>query len=105
MDTVEIDPRKVIEFLKTVEDPEFAIDIYNLGLVYDVKVEGPNVTLLMTLTSLGCPTAPLIEDAAVAAVKLVRGVEKVTVEWTFDPPWDPDMISDEGKEILESYGY
>lgn len=100
-----IDRQKVIEFLKTVEDPEFEIDIYNLGLVYDVRVDGSQVTLLMTLTSLGCPTAPLIEEAAVAAASLVSGVEKVAVEWTFDPPWSPDMISDEGKEILESLGY
>lgn len=100
-----IDKGKIIEFLKTVEDPEFEIDIYNLGLIYDIEIEGSKVSLTMTLTSLGCPTAPLIEDMAVEAVKMVNGVEKVEVEWTFDPPWSPEMISDEGKEILESLGY
>ena len=100
-----IDKQKVIEFLKTVEDPEFEIDIYNLGLIYDIRIEDSKVSLTMTLTSLGCPTAPLIEDMTMEAVKRVKGVEKVEIEWTFDPPWSPEMISDEGQEILESLGY
>ncbi|HLA40053.1 MAG TPA: metal-sulfur cluster assembly factor [Candidatus Glassbacteria bacterium] len=100
-----IEALKVREFLKTVEDPEFEIDIVNLGLVYDIQVDGKKATVLMTLTSMGCPTAPLIEDRVKKAAKLVDGIEEAEVEWTFDPPWDPEFITEEGRDILESLGY
>jgi len=100
-----IDAVKVREFLKTVEDPEFEIDIVNLGLVYDIKIEGNKATILMTLTSMGCPTAPLIEDRVKKAAKLVEGIDEAEVEWTFDPPWGPEFITDEGRDILEALGY
>ncbi len=99
------DPDKIREFLKTVEDPEFEIDVVNLGLIYDISIKGDTAVVLMTLTSMGCPTAPLIESRVVAAAKLVDGIENVKLEWTFDPPWNPEMISGEGREILESLGY
>ena len=100
-----VEKNKVIEFLKSVMDPEFDIDVYNLGLIYDVKVEGAKVGLLMTLTSLGCPTAPMIEMVVREAVGAIDGVEEVEVEWTFDPPWTPELISDEGREYFEAMGY
>ena len=100
-----IDPLKIREFLKTVEDPEFEIDIVNLGLIYDIQVVDSRVVITMTLTSMGCPTAPLIEDRVKKAAKLVEGVTDVDIEWTFDPPWDPGYITDEGRDILESLGY
>ena len=100
-----IDPMKIREFLKTVEDPEFEIDIVNLGLIYDIQVVDSRVVITMTLTSMGCPTAPLIEDRVKKAAKLVEGVTDVDIEWTFDPPWDPGYITDEGRDILESLGY
>ncbi|MFH1068671.1 MAG: metal-sulfur cluster assembly factor [Candidatus Glassbacteria bacterium] len=100
-----IDAVKVREFLKAVEDPEFEIDIVNLGLVYDIKIEGNKATILMTLTSMGCPTAPLIEDRVKKAAKLVEGIDEAEVEWTFDPPWGPEFITDEGRDILEALGY
>jgi metal-sulfur cluster biosynthetic enzyme len=100
-----IDPNKIREFLKTVEDPEFEIDVVNLGLVYDISVIDDTAVILMTLTSMGCPTAPLIEDRMKKAALLVDGVNAVEIDWTFDPPWDPEMISEEGRDILESLGY
>ena len=100
-----IDKNKIREFLKTVEDPEFEIDIVNLGLVYDIAVEGSKAVITMTLTSLGCPTAPLIETRVKEAAKLANGVEEAEIQWTFDPPWSPGLITDAGREILESLGY
>ncbi|MBW7996340.1 MAG: metal-sulfur cluster assembly factor [Candidatus Glassbacteria bacterium] len=100
-----VDPNKIREYVKTVEDPEFEIDVVNLGLVYDITVDGGKATILMTLTSMGCPTAPLIEDRVKKAAMLAEGIDEAEVEWTFDPPWDPEMITEEGRDILESLGY
>ena len=97
--------RKIIEFLKSVEDPEFGVDIYNLGLIYEVNVEGRKAKILMTLTSMGCPTAPMIEMMVRDAACLVDGVDEAEVEWTFEPPWTPELISDEGRDYLEMMGY
>ena len=99
------DPMKVREFLKTVEDPEFEIDVVNLGLVYDIKVNGNKAEILMTLTSMGCPTAPLIDDRVRKAAMLADGIDEVEIEWTFEPPWGPEMITEEGRDNLESLGY
>jgi metal-sulfur cluster biosynthetic enzyme len=99
------DPDKIREFIKTVEDPEFEIDVVNLGLIYDITVEGSKANILMTLTSMGCPTAPLIEDRVKKAAMLADGIDEAEVEWTFDPPWGPDKITEEGRDILESLGY
>jgi metal-sulfur cluster biosynthetic enzyme len=100
-----IDPNKIREFLKTVEDPEFEIDVVNLGLVYDISIIGDKAVILMTLTSMGCPTAPLIEDRMKKAALLTDGINDVEIDWTFDPPWNPEMITEEGRDILESLGY
>ncbi len=100
-----VDPNKISEFLKTVEYPEFEIDVVNLGLIYDVSVLGDTAVILMTLTSMGCPTAPLIEDRIRKAALLTDGIEKVEIDWTFDPPWGPERITEEGRDILESLGY
>ena len=96
---------KIREFLKTVEDPEFEIDVVNLGLIYDIKVDGNKAEILMTLTSMGCPTAPLIDDRVRKAALLADGIDEVEIEWTFEPPWGPEMITEEGRDILESLGY
>ena len=100
-----VDPMKVREFLKTVADPEFEIDVVNLGLIYDIKVEGNKAEILMTLTSMGCPTAPMIEDGVRKAAMLADGIDEAEIEWTFSPPWSPEMITEEGRDFLESMGY
>ena len=91
---------KVRIALKNVVDPELRINIVDLGLVYDVREEKGVVEVEMTLTSPGCPLAGMIDDAVKKAVKRVKGVKKVSVELTWDPPWTQDMMSDEAKAEL-----
>jgi len=100
-----ITKEQVLEALGAVIDPELGVDIVNLGLVYAVTIDGPKVRLTMTLTTMGCPEAGLIEEAAVMAVGSLPGVEEVEVEWTFDPPWTPNLVTEEGLEILQALGY
>jgi metal-sulfur cluster biosynthetic enzyme len=90
----------VIEALHGVEDPELGMDIVELGLMYDVQVEGSNVKITYSLTSMGCPAGPLIQDGIIDAARSVPGVESVEAELTFDPPWTPDRMSDDAKFIL-----
>jgi metal-sulfur cluster biosynthetic enzyme len=97
--TAEITEEKVLEALRTVRDPEIPIDIVNLGLIYDVEVSGKNVHLKMTLTTPGCGMGRTIAKQAEGAVKSV-GAKNVLVEIVWDPPWNPDMMSDEAKERL-----
>jgi len=69
-------------------------------LMYEVEVDGPNVKVLYSLTSMGCPAGPMIADGIYDAVQSVPGVEGVETELTFDPPWTPDRMSDDAKFIL-----
>jgi FeS assembly SUF system protein len=85
---------KVIAALHTVYDPEIPIDIYDLGLIYEVRVNGQDVHVLMTLTTPNCPSAQSLPSEAERAVRSVEGVGNVTVEITFDPPWDKTMMSE-----------
>lgn len=95
---------EVREALKDVKDPELNIPILDLGLVYDVSVEGDrgeHATVVMTLTSPMCPVGPLFKQSVEDHVKSVPGVETVTVDITFSPPWDPKtMASDDVKVML-----
>ena len=86
--------------LSAVEDPELGIDVVSLGLVYEVDVVGNRARVTYTLTSMGCPIAPVIEhDIATAALE-VDGVERVDMELVFDPPWSPDRMSDDARLVL-----
>lgn len=86
---------KVIRAIKTVYDPEIPVDVYELGLIYEVKINEQNdVAVLMTLTSPGCFAAGQIPVDVEKAVASVEGVQKVYVELTFDPPWDKSMLSE-----------
>ena len=91
---------EVLEVLRQVEDPELGMDIVDLGLLYDVEVEGPKVKILYSLTSMGCPAGPLIAGDIDSAARQVEGIENVELELTFDPPWTPDKMSDDAKYIL-----
>ena len=91
---------EVIEVMRTVEDPELGMDIVDLGLLYDVEIDGPRVKVLYSLTSMGCPAGPMIEGDIRAAAESVDGVEAVETELTFDPPWTPDKMSEDAKFIL-----
>src|SRR5712671_5553414 len=90
---------EVIEVLRQVEDPELGMDIVDLGLLYDVEVSGPRVKVLYSLTSMGCPAGPMIEQDIRAVAESVEGVEAVETELTFDPPWTPDRMSEDAKFI------
>ena len=90
----------VTEALRTVEDPELGMDIVELGLLYDVEVEGPKVKVIHSLTSMGCPAGPMIQEGIHDATAAVPGVEDVEVELTWDPPWTPERMSDDAKFIL-----
>jgi metal-sulfur cluster biosynthetic enzyme len=92
---------EVFEALHQVEDPELGMDIVELGLVYDVEIEGPKVKVTHTLTSMGCPAGPMIQEDIDSAVRSnFETVENVELELTWDPPWTPERMSDEAKFIL-----
>jgi metal-sulfur cluster biosynthetic enzyme len=94
----------VIDALRVVEDPELGMDIVELGLLYDVEVEGPKVHVTYSLTSMGCPVGPMIEQQMVEVVEGLEGVETVEPELTWDPPWSPEKMSEDAKLIL-GFGY
>jgi metal-sulfur cluster biosynthetic enzyme len=91
---------EVIEALRQVEDPELGMDIVELGLFYDAEIDGPKVKVTYTLTSMGCPVGPMIEEDISRVVRDVPGVEDVEAELTFDPPWTPERMSEDAKFIL-----
>jgi metal-sulfur cluster biosynthetic enzyme len=91
---------EVVEALREVEDPELGMDIVELGLMYDVEVNGPKVKVVHSLTSMGCPAGPMIQEGIHDAAAAVPGVEEVEVELTWNPPWTPDRMSDDAKFIL-----
>lgn len=87
---------EIVNALKTIYDPEIPVNIYDLGLIYEVEVlEGGKVRVLMTLTSSNCPVAESLPVEVQDAVAGVKGVTEVELNLTFDPPWSRDMLSDE----------
>jgi metal-sulfur cluster biosynthetic enzyme len=89
----------VREALRAVIDPELGINIVDLGLIYDVEVNGSAVTVRYTLTTMGCGLGPLIESGITEVVSALP-VDDVRAELVFQPPWSPDMMSAETKEML-----
>lgn len=99
-----VDRDEVIGVLKTCYDPEIPINIYDLGLIYEVRAEGNRVEVDMTLTSPGCPVGPAIKAEVHSKIKDIPGVEESVVNLKFDPPWNPKKASEEGKLQLELMG-
>ncbi|BAN90711.1 iron-sulfur cluster assembly protein [Aeropyrum camini] len=102
---------RIVEALKEVYDPEIPVNVYDLGLIYEVRVEGPRerprIKVKMSLTAIGCPVSvalpAYVEDAIREAVPEAEDVE---VEVVFDPPWTPERVTPEGRELLKTiYGY
>ncbi len=92
---------EVIEQIRTVYDPEIPLNLYDLGLIYDIQIDDEkNVHVLMTLTSPMCPVAGSLPGEVESAVRGTPGVGEVTVELTWDPPFSIDMMSDEAKMML-----
>lgn len=97
VDTQELG-EKIVNVLKTIYDPEIPVDIYELGLIYDVLVNEVNdVKILMTLTSPNCPVAETLPVEVEEKVKSLNMVKDAEVEITFDPPWTQDLMSEEAK--------
>ena len=94
----------IIEAMKDVVDPELGINVVDLGLVYGVSVDDANIaTVDMTLTSAACPLTDVIEDQTRAA--LLEVVDDFRINWVWMPPWGPDKITDDGREMLRALGF
>src|SRR5581483_3068822 len=90
----------VVEALRQVEDPELGMDIVELGLFYGAEIDGENVKVTYSLTSMGCPAGPMIQEDIERVLYEIPGIGTVESELTFDPPWTPDRMSDDAKFIL-----
>jgi len=89
---------KIVKVLKTIYDPEIPVDIYELGLIYDVMVnEDYDVKILMTLTSPNCPVAETLTVEVEEKIKSIDEIKDAEVEITFDPPWSQELMSEEAK--------
>ncbi|MDO4462825.1 MAG: SUF system Fe-S cluster assembly protein [Bacteroidia bacterium] len=87
----------VIDALKTIYDPEIPVNIYDLGLIYEINVEGKDVRILMTLTAPNCPVAETLPEEVTDKIKAIEGVGEVEVNLTFDPAWSQENLSEEAK--------
>ena len=95
---------EITEAMKDVIDPELGINVVDLGLVYDMKIDEGNIAVLdMTLTSAACPLQDVIEDQARQV--LADLTSNVKINWVWMPPWGPNKITDEGRELLRSIGF
>ena len=104
MESMVAQEQDVFEAMKDVVDPELGINVVDLGLVYGVSVEEGNIaTIDMTLTSAACPLTDVIEDQTRAA--LLEIVDDFRINWVWMPPWGPDKITDDGREMLRSLGF
>jgi metal-sulfur cluster biosynthetic enzyme len=102
--TTQVREDDVFEAMRDVVDPELGINVVDLGLVYGVRLaEDNSLTLDMTLTSAACPLTDVIEDQTRAALDGV--VPEYRINWVWMPPWGPDKITDEGREMLRALGF
>lgn len=93
--------QKVLDVIKTIYDPEIPVNIYDLGLIYDIKITQENeVVVLMTLTAPSCPVAGGLPVEVEQAIKNIPEVKNAKVLLTFDPPWNPALLSEEAKLML-----
>ena len=95
-----MEKEQVIEVLKKVYDPEIQYDIWSLGLVYNIDVEGDKVKILMTFTTPMCPYGPALMDDVRRQVSAIDGVGEVQIELTFNPVWNPEKMTEEAKIAL-----
>lgn len=91
---------RIIAALRNIYDPELPVNIYDLGLIYDIAIKGRDVDVVMTLTSPNCPVAGSMPGQVECAIKILEDVDNVCVELTWDPPWDSNRLSDEVKLTL-----
>ncbi|MCH7970093.1 MAG: metal-sulfur cluster assembly factor [Chloroflexi bacterium] len=100
VDTQVLGQEMVIEALKDVYDPEIPVNVVDLGLIYTVEVADGDVHVEMTLTAPGCGMGDYIAQQAEWRIAEIDDVEDVQVDMVFDPPWTPDMITEDGKRLL-----
>ena len=99
--SIKLTTDEVIKKLSTIKDPELGINIYDLGLIYDVKIdEGNNVNITMTLTTVNCPVADSFPLDVAKNITSLENTGQVKVKLTFDPPWNKDMMSDDARIAL-----
>ena len=96
----QINKDEVISVLKQCYDPEIPIDLWNLGLIYDIKIKNTNIDIIMSLTTPGCTMGQYMADDIKSKLEQIKSVENVTVEVVFEPPWQPEMMTDEGRQKL-----
>lgn len=95
-----ISQEEVIEKLKTCLDPELGINIVDLGLIYSIGIESSHISILMTLTTPGCPLDSYFVKDITSKLKTLKGVSDVSVELTFSPPWSPSKMTEESQDLL-----
>ncbi|MGZ4401023.1 MAG: metal-sulfur cluster assembly factor [Gaiellaceae bacterium] len=99
-----MEDREIRAALSTVEDPELGLDIVSLGLVYEIQADAGRVRVVYSLTSMGCPMGPMIDQEINVVLRRLDGIESVETELVFDPPWSPEKMSDDAKFLLGVYG-
>ena len=99
-ETATVTREEVLEALKEVYDPEIPVNVVDLGLVYDLEVKEGDVNIKMTLTFAGCGMGPYIAQQAEWRLAELEGVEDINVEMVYEPPWTPDLITEDGKKQL-----
>ena len=96
--------KKVVDILKKCNDPELPIDLWNLGLIYDLNIneneKNFDVSILMSLTTPGCTMGQYMMDDMKMKLATIKNIGNVEIELTFDPPWNPEMMTEEGKVKL-----
>ena len=95
-----VEKEQVVEVLKKVYDPEIEYDIWSLGLVYNIEIEGSKVNILMTFTTPMCPYGPQLMDDVRRQVSAIDGVGEVAIDLTFNPVWSPEQMTEEAKIAL-----
>ncbi len=95
---------RVVQVLGTIFDPEIPVNIWDLGLIYDLQITGSDVAIKMTLTAVGCPIGPAIAGEIENKLQSV-GAERVTVDFVWSPPWSPGRLTDDGRLAMQSMGF
>ncbi|MDO4910675.1 MAG: metal-sulfur cluster assembly factor [Corynebacterium sp.] len=96
---------EIEEAMRDVIDPELGINVVDLGLVYDIWVDGDRAVVEMTLTSPACPLTDMLEEQSEAAVTSKLLATELIVKWVWSPPWSPQMITEDGREQLRALGF
>ncbi len=95
---------RVVQVLSTIFDPEIPVNVWDLGLIYDLQIADSDVAIKMTLTAVGCPIGPAIAGEIENKLQSV-GAGRVTVDFVWSPPWSPDRLTDDGRLALQSMGF